>query len=79
MGPKQTPPWYFSLTANSDRLLCRVALQGPRSESSRKLVYEEHTEYIALEVNSSKSGWPTMYETLQVVLLHIFNITFYAY
>ena len=44
-----------------------------------KLVYEEHTEYVALEVNSSKSGWPTMYETLQVVLLHVFNIMFYAY
>ena len=45
----------------------------------RKLVYEERTEYVALEVNSSKSGWPTMYETLQVVLLHVINITFHAY
>ena len=59
MGPKQTPPWYqylsFHSPADSDRLLCRVALQDPRV---RKLVYEEHTEYVALEVNSSKSGWP---------------------
>ena len=49
------PVFVFSLTADSDRLLCRVALQDPRV---RKLVYEEHTEYVALEVNSSKSGWP---------------------
>ena len=46
----------------------------------QKTCFEEHTEYVALEVNLSKSGWPTMYETLQVVLLHVFNIifTFYA-
>ena len=29
-----------------------------------KLVYEEDTEYVALEVDSSRSGWPTTYETL---------------
>ena len=29
-----------------------------------KLGYEEDTEYVALDVDSSKSGWPTMYETL---------------
>ena len=52
---------------------------GASRSKVRKLVYEEHTEYVALEVNTSKSGWPTMYETLQVVLLHVFNITFYAY
>ena len=52
---------------------------GASRSKVRKLVYEEHTEYVALEVNSSKSGWPTMYKTLQVVLLHVFNITFYAY
>ena len=69
------PVFVFSLTADSDRLLCRVALQGP----DQKTCFEEHTEYVALEVNLSKSGWPTMYETLQVVLLHVFNITFYAY
>ncbi len=45
----------------------------------QKTCFEEHTEYVALEVNLSKSGWPIMYETLQVVLLHVFNITFYAY
>ena len=39
-----------------------------------KLVYEEHTEYVALEVNSSKCGWPTMYETLQVVFVRDFRI-----
>ena len=27
------PVFVFSLTADSDRLLCRVALQGPRSEN----------------------------------------------
>ena len=45
----------------------------------QKTCFEEHTEYVALEVTLNKSGWPTMYETLQVVLLHVFNITFYAY
>ena len=52
---------------------------GASRSKVRKLAYEELTEYVALEVDSSKSGWPTMYETLQVVLFHVFNITFYAY
>ena len=52
---------------------------GASRSKVRKLVLKKHTEYVALEVNFSKSGWPTMYETLQVVLLHVFNITFYAY
>ncbi len=34
----------------------------------QKTCFEEHTEYVALEVTLNKSGWPTMYETLQVVL-----------
>ena len=68
------PVFVFSLTADSDRLLYRV--DASRSKV-RSLFMKEHTEYVALDVNSSKSGWPTMYETLQVVLLHVFNITFY--
>ena len=53
--------------------------RGASRSKVRKLVHEEHTEYVALEIDSSKSGWPTMYETLQVVLFHVINITFYAY
>ena len=43
-----------------------VSCYASRYQPSKviKLVYEEDTEYIALEVDSSKSGWPTMYETL---------------
>ena len=36
-----------------------------------KFVYEEDTEYVALEVDPSKSGWPTMYETLHSMLIII--------
>ena len=38
-----------------------------------KLVYEEDAEYVALEVNLSKSGWHTMYKTIQdlVVLFRV--------
>ena len=45
----------------------------------QKACFEEHTEYVALEVNLSKSGWPTMYETLQVVLLHVFFFFFFFF
>ena len=55
-------PRYLSFhsppTVTGFYVVWRFKVQG------QKTCFEEHTEYVALEVNLSKSGWPTMYETL---------------
>ena len=56
MGPKQMPPWYQYLSFHSPPTVTASMSCGASRSKVRKLVYEEHTEYVALEVNLSKSG-----------------------
>ena len=54
---------------------CGASLYRPSKVT--KLVYEEDTKYVALEVDSSKSGWPTLYEILQIVLFQVSPCMYY--
>ena len=56
MGPKQMLPWYQYLSFHSPPTVTASMSCGASRSKVRKLVYEEHTEYVALEVNLSKFG-----------------------